>query len=375
MKQTFSDNYSPSSIPKVNKRDATKVNKGNDIVIEKRLLGGVETHITTCTCKNPIAEVHLGKGFKSDPKYYKRLIKTLHENNINVVMITLPDPEDDINYLEDYEKIAKAVFVDGELDKSGFPPTPKFAVTHSTNGFLLTKLLMDEKNAKTIAERYQSGLFAAPYYGSKWHRIPYIGRFGRAYSNYHSDKAVGMTWLERNGAKIYDRLFNKASGYDDGVEEDDIELSEDKKAWANHLQGIYMDGPTSQLLQQIRDKGFPDTAKKFPTIFLTGTQDKVCHNPSIIEVAQHLGARHFSIRGGHSMLRKTKEAPSFLLDIIKVRLYEMKMEAFEKQAAQAQRLLPFYPAASGINVVTHNAPPHNPNKKPNNTFETDLSIA
>lgn len=326
--------------------DAGKGREPLDIRVEKKLLGGVETYVTTSTCENPIAEVHFVKGFKSSPNLYKKLIRTLHDNTINAVMVTLPDPADDVHYLEDYEKITKAVFADGELDKSGYPPTPKFALTHSTGGYLLTKLLMDEQNAKAIAERYQSSLFAAPYYGTKWHRMPYIGRFGRTYSRWNADQPAGMTWLERKGSSLIERMFNSASGYEDGIEHEDNILENDGlKAIANHRQGLYMDTPTAQLVDDIRQRGFPEAARAFPTIFLTATHDKVCHNPLAVEVAENIGGRHFSIRGGHSLLRKTQEGPSFLLDVIKVRLHEMKMEALEKQGVSAQKLLPFFPLA------------------------------
>lgn len=327
--------------------------------VEKKFLGGVETYVTTSVCASPVAEAHFIKGFKSDINLYKKLIRTLHDNNINAVMVTLPDPADEVNYLEDYEKIAKAVFVDGELDKSGFPPTPKFAVTHSTGGYLLTKLLMDEQNAKTIARRYQSALFAAPYYGTKWHRMPYIGSVGKIYSDYHADKPVGMTWLERTGTSLLERLFSAASGYNDGTEDESILENEDLKALANHKQGLYMDGPTAQLIQDIAEKGFPEIARSFPTFFLTAARDKVCYNPLAVQVANQINGQHFEIKGGHSLLRKTQEGPSFLLDVIKVRLHEMKMEALEKQGASAQRLLPFFPPAPQKNrpTTSHHTPP------------------
>lgn len=346
-----------------------------ECLVKKRSLDGIKTYVTEMTCENPIAEIHFIKGFKSHPKYYEDFLKTMHDNGINVVMVTLPDPGDNIDYLEDYEKIAKALLIDGALDRSGYPPTPKFIVTHSTGGYLLTKQLMDEQKAASIHERYQGAYFAAPYYGSKYHRMRGIAPLGRLYSRVFADSAVGTTWLERKGSILLDRLFNQAA---DPIEvmQNGIEEDEDLKAIANHRQGLYMDGPTRALINEIEAHGFPDAAKSFPTLFLTGTTDNVCLNSLTEKVAGAIGGLHVSVQGGHSLLRKTQEAPSLLMDYIRTRLHQMKMDAIQEQCANAQKLLPFYPPeGKKTEIQPQDLPVFALNDHMNDYPEYDLGLA
>ena len=68
-------------------------------------LGGVTTLVTAIECDNPIAEIHFIKGFKSSPLLYEDLMEDLMENNINIILVSLPNPLDEIDFFEDYEKI------------------------------------------------------------------------------------------------------------------------------------------------------------------------------------------------------------------------------------------------------------------------------
>ncbi len=263
-------------------------------------IGEVETRITVVTCPNPVAELHFIKGFKSNPILYAALIDELIQSNINVILVSLPDPLDETHFFEDYEKIAKAVYVEGALDKISPNNPPLIAANHSTGGFLLTKLLMDESNAQKIHDRYEGIVFASPFYGSLYHRHRIFAPISHLYSRLVSDKAIGTTWLERQ--------FYKAAT---------LEPDDDEKSFANHRQALYMDGPTRDLMQDIHYDGFPEIARKIPSVFLIGRNDKVSYNVLTNEVAEKLQSNVYLLDGGHSQVRKTPQGREFLIDFIK----------------------------------------------------------
>lgn len=271
-------------------------------------LGGVDTLITAVECENPIAEVHFVKGFKSSPFLYEQLLEELAENNINVVLVTLPDPLDEIDYLEDYEKLVKAVYIDGELDGLTNTSAPRFASNHSTGGFLLTKLLMDEDNAKSFKSRYESALFASPFYGSAYHSTGLFAPLAKLYSRIFSERAVGTTWLERQ--------FYKAATATQSYEE--------MKEIANHRQALYMNGPTKELMENVRARGFPEALKSMPISFVLGRQDQVSYNLHSHEVANAMSAEVHTLEGGHSQHRKRKFGRDFIVNNIKSHVHEMQ---------------------------------------------------
>lgn len=263
-------------------------------------LGGIETLVTAVECENPIMTAHFVKGFKSSPFLYEQLLEDLVENNINVILVTLPDPLDEIDFFKDYEKLAKAVYIDGELDNYIESNAPLFAANHSTGGFLLTKLLMDEDNAETFKQRYEGALFASPFYGSAYHRSGILAPVAKLYSRIFSESAVGTTWLERQ--------FLKATNA--------TQSEEDMKEIANHRQALYMNGPTKKLMDDIRKTGFPDTIKDMPISFVLGRQDQVSYNLLSHEVAGALHADIRTLEGGHSQHRKRKFARDFIINHI-----------------------------------------------------------
>lgn len=296
-------------------------------------LGGVETLVTAVECENPIAEIHFVKGFKSSPFLYEQLLEDLVENNINAVLITLPDPLDEIDFFEDYEKLVKAVYIDGELDDFTTSHAPLFAANHSTGGFLLSKLLMDESNAEIFKDRYESALFASPFYGSAYHRSGILAPLAKLYSRIFSDSAVGTTWLERQ--------FFKATN---------ITLSEeDKKELANHRQALYMNGPTKELMDDIRTNGFPHVIKDMSISFVLGQQDQVSYNVLSHEVANEINANVRTLQGGHSQHRKRQFGRDFIVNHIKDHTHGMQDPA----ASYASNL------AANDNDVS-NAPEHAP---------------
>lgn len=275
--------------------------KSNVLKVRPLQVGGVETLVTTATCPDPIAELHFIKGFKSSPDLYSDLIRQLIENRINIVLVTLPDPSEDIHFLEDYEKIARGVYIDGALDTVTPGNPPKIAANHSTGGFLLTKLLMDQGDAYLFRERYQGTFCAAPFYGTPYYRIGILSSLTRLYSHLAANKTVGTTWLERQ--------FHNAATLDD-----------DPRSYANHKQALYMDSPTKALIERIRKDGFPDAAKDIPALFLAGRQDNVSHNGLVREVAKAMGANFQMQSGGHSQIRQSIEARHLLIDYIKTQI-------------------------------------------------------
>ncbi|MFN3700384.1 MAG: hypothetical protein ACK4VI_02545 [Alphaproteobacteria bacterium] len=266
--------------------------------IEHMRLGGVDTYITRAHIKDPIAEVHFIKGFKSNPYLYEKLLNTLNKSGINVTLVTLPDPADEIDFLESYEKIAKAVYIDGELDRLSKYTAPKIAANHSTGGFLLTKLLTDPDHAKRFSERYEGTVMAAPFYGSRYHNSIWRGA-AKLYSRVFANAAVGTTFLE--------------SAFLRAIQSSD----ETNKQIANHRQALYMHRPTSELMQAIRESGFPRVLKRENIHFLSGEHDLVSHNPFIEEVANIMGAKTDSVDSGHSFIHKTDEGIQKLISIIK----------------------------------------------------------
>tara|TARA_B100000242_G_scaffold288679_1_gene257265 strand:- start:2475 stop:3476 length:1002 start_codon:yes stop_codon:yes gene_type:complete len=264
-------------------------------------LGGVTTLVTAIECDNPIAEIHFIKGFKSSPLLYEDLMEDLMENNINIILVSLPNPLDEIDFFEDYEKIAKAVYLDGELDDITSGTLPLIAANHSTGGFLMTKLLMDEDKAERINQRYTGAIFASPFYGSAYHRNTILAPFTKLYSKIFSRHAVGTTWLERQ--------FTRAAA--------PLQSEDYLKSMANHRQALYMDGPTSELVRDIHAQGFPDILKDIKPTFLLGKKDKVSYNALSHSVAKIMGATIKELNGGHSQIRKSEQGRNFLINYIK----------------------------------------------------------
>ncbi|MFP4313475.1 MAG: hypothetical protein ACLFR0_04015 [Alphaproteobacteria bacterium] len=251
-------------------------------------VGGVDTIVTKAQAKNPYATVQFIKGFKSSPYLYEELMHTLTDHGINVTLVSLPDPEDEIDFLDDYEHIAKAVYVDGELDHLHNENLPLIAASHSIGGFLMTKLLTEEDSAQKINERYESAFLASPFYGSKYHRIPVIKTFAFLYSTFNGHAYVGTTWLER-------QFLNAAN-----------DTKEGEKALANHKQALYMDVPTHNLIQDIRTNGFPDIARELPITFHLSSHDQVSFNALAKEISGHLNSKVIESIGGHSHIRATE---------------------------------------------------------------------
>lgn len=288
-------------------------------------IGGVDTIVTTAEAKNAFATLHFLKGFKSSPYLYEDLMHALTDHGINVVLISLPDPEDEIDFLEDYEQIARAVYIDGELDYLHDPELPMIAANHSIGGFLFTKFLMDEENAKAISERYESAFLASPFYGSKYHRIPVLKTLTYLYSIFNASAHVGTTWLER-------QFLHAAND----------NYSEGKKALANHRQALYMDVPTNELVNEIRLKGFPEISQKFPVVFHTAAYDQVSFNALTTEVASHLNSKLISSLGGHSHIRETEAGQRLLiyeiLDVIQKKWLQNALDQDEVAESENQTL-------------------------------------
>lgn len=249
-------------------------------------LGGVETMVTVAEAKDPVATIHFLKGFKSHPVLYKKFLEDMTQAGINVVLVTLPDPGEQTDYMEDYEKIAQAVYVDGEVDSLLNDKLPRIAASHSTGSFLKMKLLTQDDEAKAMTERYDSTFSAAPFFGNKYHRLILFGHLARLYSSLQKHVPVGTTWLERQ--------FSNAAGTD----------PKEIKMLANHRQALYMDKPTKALMNHIRANGFSEYAKNIRHTFMLGHQDMVSYNALSREVAKHLGAKVAMMEGGHSMVRK-----------------------------------------------------------------------
>lgn len=266
-------------------------------------VGGVDTIVTKAESDEAFATVHLIKGFKSSPYLYKDLMETLTDHGINVVLISLPDPEDEIDFMDEYEHIAKAVYIDGELDYLHDENLPKIAASHSIGGFLITKLLTEADHAQKIKDRYESMFFASPFYGSKYHSIPLVRAFAYLYSVFNANAHVGTTWLERQFIHAANDNFNEGD-----------------KALANHKQALYMNTPTNELINKIRDNGLPDVVRDIPATFHMASFDQVSFNALTTEIAKHFNSKLISSQGGHSHIRETDAGRRILayeiLDVI-----------------------------------------------------------
>ncbi len=249
-------------------------------------LGGIETMVTVAEAENPVATIHFVKGFKSHPVYYKELLDDMTAAGINVVLVTLPDPGEHVDFIEEYEGLVHAVYAEGALDHLVDDTVPRIAAGHSTGAFLFAKMLTKDVLAKTISERYESSFSAAPFFGSKHHNRPLLGRLARLYSTLFADTPVGNTWMER--------LLSKSELAD----------RKDIKMLANHRQALYMDQPTQEFMKHIREHGFSKHARDIDHKFVLGMRDDVSHNGLSREVAQMLDARVIELVGGHSTVRK-----------------------------------------------------------------------
>ena len=263
--------------------------------------------VTVAEARNPVACVHFIKGFKSHPHIYQDLLEELNRSNISVVLITLPDPENRIGYMDDYESIAHDVCVEGAVDflTTNTIGIPKILASHSTGGFLITKALMDEEQAAAISQRYAGTFFAAPFYGNKYHRHPMLRPVTHFISAAMGEVPVGTTWLERQ--------FQMSPS----DEHDDV------KMLANHRQAIYMDGPTKDLVKQIKKEGFSDAAINMDHTFLLGNQDQVSYNALSKAVAHALSAKVCTFDGGHSMVRKSPEGRKALTSQVYITLQKL----------------------------------------------------
>lgn len=272
---------------------------GFNYPIETKILGGAETVVTFAEAEDPVATLHFVKGFKSDPKHYKDFLDDMVSKNINVVLVTLPDPLEEIDFYEEYEYIAEAVYLGGELDYLTDPNLPLIAGNHSTGGFLLTKLLTSPLLAQEFSERYDANALIAPFYGSRYHSDNYIGPLAKLYSKIFGNKLVGTTWLERQ--------FYKAAANDN---------QEEDKMLANHRQALYMMGPTQKLMKEIRKNGLPESLHDMQTKFFLSLDDQVSHNLLSAEVAAEMQADIVPLDGTHSHVRETAHGRSIFADFI-----------------------------------------------------------
>lgn len=267
--------------------------------IKTKVLGGVETLVTFGEAENPVATVHFVKGFKSSPYLYKDFMDEMVANGINVILVTLPDPEHDLDFFEEYEYIAEAVYLGGELDYLTDPELPLIAANHSTGGYLLTKLLTSDLQAEVFNDRYDASAYVAPFYGSRYHNTDYLGPLAKLYSRIFGSRLVGTTWLERQ--------FYKAAANDN---------SEEDKMLANHMQALYMHGPTQALMKTIRDKGLPSISKDMPSKFFLSLDDQVSYNVLAAEVAAEMYADIVPLDGTHSHIRETAHGRAIFADYI-----------------------------------------------------------
>ena len=270
-----------------------------DYPIKTKILGGVETLVTFAEAENPVATLHFVKGFKSSPELYKEFLDDMVSKGINVVLVTLPDPYEEVDFFEEYEFIAEAVYLGGELDYLTDPDLPRIAANHSTGGFLLTKLLSSEIEAEVFNERYDGSAYVAPFYGSRYHRASYLGPLATLYSYLAGDRLVGTTWLERQ--------FYKAAANDN---------EEEEKMVANHRQALYMDRPTRRLMNDIRKNGMPDAVMEKPSKFFLSMNDQVSYNVLATEVAREMGANIKLLDGSHSHVRQTQNGRDALSDFV-----------------------------------------------------------
>ncbi len=270
--------------------------------IREVTLGGHKTLFSVLKADEPVATLHFIKGFKSSPEYYADFMRDMADSGFNVVLVTLPDPGDDVDFMESYEDIMRAVCVDGALDKvAGGDNLPRVLGSHSTAGFIKSKFLLDPVDARKIASRYQGAVFAAPFYGNPLYRLKFIRPLTHAYSKAAGKIAVGTTWLERQ--------FVRAN---------DNDLSEGEKAIANHHQAVYMDGPTKAFMDDLQSgrRFYTEDAHAFPTKFMLADGDKVGFNSLSRAVAGQLNAEVVPVRGSHSEHRKTLEGRAMFAHLL-----------------------------------------------------------
>ena len=282
--------------------------------IHRMRVGNVDTTVTVAKAENPVATIHLLKGFKSSPLIYKNLLDEAVLAGINVVMVTLPDPDDQADFMDDYDAIANAFFNKGELDSMVPENLPVIAATHSTGGFLLTRILMNDEAAATIKDRYASLYNSAAFFGNKHYR-GIRRQFSIALSGLNGDTPVGETALEKAVLTL--------RGIFDSETKDMLQKYKAMKAVVNHKQALYMDAPTRDLLIQSKQSGFPEISTQIPVTFVLLEGDKVSDNTSTKKIANALGADIETMEGTHGTIWRSKRGHHHLIAHVKSTLESM----------------------------------------------------
>lgn len=271
-------------------------------------VGGVSTMVTLAEAQNadPAAPtIHFIKGFKSHPAFYKILLDDLTEAGINVVLVTLPDPGHDVDFMDHYEDLVEAVILDGVLDPLTSSHGPRIAAGHSTGAFLIAKILQDsEADAKQFGTRYEGAYLASPFFGNRFTRWPLGRLLTRMLEKFAGVEAhVGSTWIEQALRK---------EELEDEPDIGDKEI----KMFANYRQSRYMAGPTSDFMKKLGQEGFNKTAKALNIVFALGKHDQIGMNKLSKQVAKALKAKVRNHDGGHSFIRKTKEGRKGLVKYV-----------------------------------------------------------
>lgn len=275
----------------------------------------------------PESKITFITGFKPDILMYNNpQIRALQRSGVEVDILPLPDPGNQIGYLQDNKKIVRKLLGESPPPGGIKEGIPNYIFAHSLGGRATLANMLDEDFADHINRNYAGGIFIAPHTTSPYRESAISGLYN-FYCKLYFDRTYGEAPFDRlyeYKDQIADKFAQVVESFKSKKNEPLIEAAKkvhnpitSENTVITHGQILYSNNEGEILDRRIEKDGVPLAAQEFPMAFLAGSRDFVSSKHSIKRNAHHFNARYHEFDCYHHPFFESRDARHIILETLK----------------------------------------------------------